>query len=137
MKPIATPAAGASGGVRDGDLRIRLWRGDRRGRGSAGYGRARPVRVQTEQRHPTLAPPAISYTGGTLTGAGGSVFVQSGTFHAVVFANVIPSAFGWALYPSGGARVSATVDDWRYVDGPTVTGTADLPNGSSMTVTDQ
>jgi hypothetical protein len=50
---------------------------------------------------------------------------------------VIPSAFGWALYPSGGARLSATVDDWRYVDGPTVTGTADLPKGSSMTVTDQ
>jgi hypothetical protein len=42
---------------------------------------------------------------------------------------------GWGLVSVGSAPLTATVDDWRYVNSGTVTGTVTIPSGSSMTVT--
>ncbi|MFZ0091660.1 MAG: hypothetical protein WAL63_19310 [Solirubrobacteraceae bacterium] len=80
--------------------------------------------------------PEITYTGGVVAAGGGSVRVQSGAVHGIIFANVNAAIFGWTLIPGGSAPLTATVDDWRYVNSGTVTGTATVPSGSSMTITD-
>ncbi len=85
---------------------------------------------------PASMAPGITYTGGTLAGGGGSVSVRAGVLHGIVFGNVNPAAFGWDVVAAGSAPLTATVQDWRYVNSPTVTGTAEIPSGSSMTVTD-
>ncbi len=80
--------------------------------------------------------PQITYTGGVVASGGGSVRVSSGAVHAIVFANVNAAIFGWSLVSVGSAPLTAAVDDWRYVDSGSVTGTATVPSGSSMTVSD-
>ena len=79
--------------------------------------------------------PGVTYTGGVVAGGGGSVRIGSGTVHAIEFGNVNAGAFGWGLVSVGSAPLTATVEDWRYVNSSTVTGTAIVPSGSSMTVT--
>ena len=68
-------------------------------------------------------------------GEGGSVKIQSGVVEAVTFTNVLTSIAGWGLVSVGNAPLTATVDDRRLVNGATVTGTASVPSGASMTVT--
>ncbi len=80
--------------------------------------------------------PDITYTGGVVAGGGGSIKIQAGAVHAIVFANVNAAIFGWNLVSVGSAPLTATVEDWRFVNSGTVTGTATVPSGSSMTVTD-
>ena len=48
---------------------------------------------------------------------------------AVSFTNVLTSILGWSLVSVGNSPLTATVDDWRYVNGGTVTGTASFPAG--------
>ncbi len=84
----------------------------------------------------SVGGPGVTYTGGVVAGDGGSVQVQSGHVAAVVFANVSTPALGWSLVSDGSSSLTATVDDWRYVTSGTVTGTATLAGGASMTVTD-
>ena len=80
--------------------------------------------------------PEVTYTGGVVANGGGSVTIQSGAVAEIVFLNVNPATWGWGLVSVGSAPLTATVDDRRYVDSATVTGTATIPSGSSMTVTD-
>ena len=95
--------------------------------------------VEFEYRLSNVKPvgtPGVTYTGGVVAGGGGSVRVQSGVVQAVSFTNVLTSILGWSLVSVGNSPLTATVDDWRYVNGGTVTGTASIPSGASMTVTD-
>jgi hypothetical protein len=94
--------------------------------------------VKFEYRLSNVKPvgtPGVTYTGGVVGGEGGSVRVQSGVVQAVSFTNVLASLLGWNLVSVGNSSLTATVDDWRLVNGGTVTGTAAIPAGSSMTVT--
>ena len=83
----------------------------------------------------SVGTPGVTYTGGVVAGDGGIVRVQSGVVQAVSFTNVLASIFGWGLVSVGNSPLTATVDDWRLVNSATVTGTAAIPSGSSMTVT--
>jgi hypothetical protein len=94
--------------------------------------------VEFEYRLSKVKPvglPGVTYSGGVVAGGGGSVTIQSGAVAEIDFVNVNPAILGWGLISVGSAPLTATVDDWRYVNSGTVTGTATIPSGSSMTVT--
>jgi hypothetical protein len=79
--------------------------------------------------------PNILYTGGVYDGLGAvlgdqTLTIQSGAIkEARFFIN------GWLLVPAGGTPLTAKLVDRRYVESATVTGTAGVAAGSSMTVT--
>jgi hypothetical protein len=81
----------------------------------------------------THSPPqflGVIYSTGVDGTAGGTIDFQSGATQEI---NFLDNA--WTLIPRGPGTVNATVTDWRLVDGPTITGTAHVPAGASMTVT--
>jgi hypothetical protein len=74
--------------------------------------------------------PSVLFTTGQAEGAGGSVSAQTGVLQGAEFL-----ANAWELIHTGNDTLNARVDDWRFVTGATITGTATVPAGSSMTVT--
>ncbi len=90
---------------------------------------------QLEQFDYTLtnAPPqgfdGVIYTTGVVETVGGTVDFQSG---AVKELNFLSNA--WTLIPTGTDMLNVTVTDWRIVTGPTITGTAHVPAGATLTV---
>jgi hypothetical protein len=79
---------------------------------------------------PGTGEPAVVYDSGVIGNAGGIVEIQSGAIRRVGF-----FANAWTLIPTGTATLDFTITDQRVVKGATVTGTAHVPPGSSMTVT--
>jgi hypothetical protein len=73
--------------------------------------------------------PGVVYSTGVFDNAGGSVEVQSGAVRDVDFLSN-----AWTVIPTGTAAVNASITDWRLVTGSTVTGTAHVPAGASLTV---
>ena len=72
----------------------------------------------------------VIYSTGVIETAGGTVDLQSGAVREVDF---LTNA--WTLLPTGTETLNATVTDWRIVTGATVTGTAHVPAGASLSVT--
>jgi hypothetical protein len=81
----------------------------------------------------TNAPPrglvGVIYSTGVIGTSGGTVDFQSGATKEI---NFLGNA--WTLIPTGSETLNATVTDWRIVAGATITGTAHVPAGASMTV---
>ena len=73
--------------------------------------------------------PAVTYSTSVIGNTGGEVQIQSGAVRRVWFLSN-----GWNLVPMGTATLNFTLSDWRMVEGATVTGTAFVPAGASMTV---
>lgn len=90
---------------------------------------------QIEQFNYTLtnAPPqgfdGVIYSTGVIGTSGGTVDFQSGAAKEV---NFFDNA--WTLIPTGNDPLNITVTDYRLVSAPTITGTAHVPAGASMTV---
>ena len=82
----------------------------------------------------TNAPPqgfvGVFYSTGVIGTSGGTVDLQSGATKHVEFLDN-----AWSMLPTGSDALHATVTDWRLVSDPTITGTAHVPPGASMTVT--
>jgi hypothetical protein len=82
----------------------------------------------------TNAPPqglaGVVYSTGVIGTSGGTIDFQSGAAREVEFLDN-----AWQLLPKGTETVNAMVTDWRIVAGPTITGTAHVPAGASMSVT--
>jgi hypothetical protein len=74
--------------------------------------------------------PRVVYSTGVFDTAGGSLLLQSGAIKQVEFLSN-----AWTILPTGTDTLNAEITDWRLVTGPTVTGTAYVPAGASMTVT--
>jgi hypothetical protein len=72
----------------------------------------------------------VVYSTGVIGTSGGSVDFRSGAAQEV---NFLDNA--WTIIPTGTQPLNATVTDWRIVAGDTVTGTAHVPAGATMTVT--
>jgi hypothetical protein len=72
----------------------------------------------------------VIYSTGVIETAGGTVDFRSGAAREV---NFLTNA--WTLLPTGTETLNVTVTDWRIVAGATVTGTAHVPAGASLTVT--
>ena len=77
----------------------------------------------------TKGSPGVVYGTGVFDSAGGSVDLQSGALKNVEFLSN-----AWTLIPTGTEALNASITDWRLVTGPTVTGTAHVPAGASLTV---
>jgi hypothetical protein len=115
-------------------LRTRLRCGDRSRPGPPAAG----ALVEFEYRLSnvkSVGVPGVTYSGGVYDGLGAvlgdqTLIIQSGAIkEARFFTNA------WFLVPTGGTPLTATLLDRRYVDSATVTGTAGVAAGSSMTVT--
>jgi hypothetical protein len=79
------------------------------------------------------APPqfvGVIYSTGVIGTSGGTIDFSSGAAQEI---NFLDNA--WTLIPRGPDPLNVTVTDWRIVSGPTITGTAHVPAGGSMTVT--
>jgi hypothetical protein len=74
--------------------------------------------------------PGVLYSTGVIGTAGGSVVLQSGALREADF---LTNA--WTLFPTSTGTLNATLTDLRLVTGATVTGTAYVPGGASLTVT--
>ena len=72
----------------------------------------------------------VIYSSGVIENSGGTVDFQSGEVREL---NFLDNA--WTLIPTGTETLNATVTDYRVVTGATVTGTAHVPAGASLTVT--
>jgi hypothetical protein len=72
----------------------------------------------------------VIYSTGVIENAGGTIDFQSGATREI---NFLDNA--WTLLPTGTEKLNATVTDWRIVTGATITGTAHVPAGASLTVT--
>ncbi|MFL5831630.1 MAG: hypothetical protein ACJ76X_17070 [Solirubrobacteraceae bacterium] len=79
--------------------------------------------------NPPLASPGLLFATGVSASAGGSVLVQSGSLENAEFL-----ANSWGIVPSGTDTVNAQVTDWRIVTASTITGTANVPPGATLTV---
>ena len=77
----------------------------------------------------TKGSPGVVYSTGVFDSAGGSVELQSGALKDVEFLSN-----AWTLIPTGTEALNASITDWRLVTGSTVTGTAHVPAGASLTV---
>ena len=72
----------------------------------------------------------VIYSTGVIGTSGGTIDFQSGAAQEV---NFLDNA--WTVIPTGNEMLNATVTDYRLVAGATITGTAHVPAGASMTVT--
>ena len=79
------------------------------------------------------APPkgfaGVIYNSGVAESSGGTLDFQSG---AVQEANFLDNA--WTLIPTGTQTLNVKITDWRIVTAATITVTAHVPPGASMTV---
>ena len=72
----------------------------------------------------------VVYSTGAVDSSGGTADFQSGAVRELDFLSN-----AWTLIPTGTDMLNVTVTDWRVVAAPTVTGTAHVPAGASLTVT--
>jgi hypothetical protein len=79
--------------------------------------------------------PSILYTGGVYDGLGAVLGDQTLTIESGAIKEARFFTNGWFLIPIGGTPLTAKLFDRRYVDSATITGTAGVAAGSSMTVT--
>jgi len=77
----------------------------------------------------TTGFPHVVYSTGVIDTAGGSLLLQSGAIKQVEFLSN-----AWTVLRTGTDALNAEINDWRLVAGPTVTGTAYVPAGASLTV---
>jgi hypothetical protein len=77
----------------------------------------------------TTGFPRVIYSTGVIDTAGGSLLLQSGAIKQVEFLSN-----AWTILRTGTDALNAEITDWRLVAGPTVTGTAYVPAGGSLTV---